>query len=211
MQVEATGSKELDLAEDMGSASKQEQPAEAEPAKQPATADQITSDSVHSVPESLPAQSAPARFSEVAASSNGFPRSPQPLPDQLSGTTHEQQELLPPAQTTAAAQAPAPAAQEEEPWQEVRTSRRKLVSQQAASKASTHKARKHGRGAPDLGNPAPSALGPSSFGQAAAQPAGKALLSSDRTVVPPHPEARHEAAQHCHTGCLHWIASLSSL
>ena len=132
----------------MGSTSKEEQSAEAEAEEQPPDAIHL-SGSRFAALESLPADGAPAEFSEEAPSRSGSSLSPQPSLPLHDGRPHGQQEGDLPKPAAQAAPGPAaPAAQDEGSWQ-VKTSRRRAASQQAASKASQSKAPGHGESAPD--------------------------------------------------------------
>ena len=156
LQAEGTGSKDPEpklepepqpeeLSEDTTSPSKEEASAEAEVDKQPPEADHFTGGSRFAALESLHADSAPAASSREAASGSSSSGSPQPSPQLQNGTQNGD---LPrsAARAAQAAQAPAPAAQKEGPWQEVRASRRKATSPQAASKSSMRRAPKQGSG-----------------------------------------------------------------
>ena len=92
-------------------------------------------------------------------------------------------------------QAGAPAAQDEGIWQEVRASRRKAASQQAALKDGACKAPGHGRSAPDQQE---LALSPSSLRelQAAAQHAEQGLPRSEKAATSFTAQPVPEAAEH---------------
>ena len=111
-----------------------------------------------------------------------------------SGGSHEEQAHEVPSQTAPAAQAAASAAQESEPWQEVTRSRRKLVSQQAATKPSVRKAPTQGSDAPDEHSLAPP-QGPLRVLPAAAQQTAPAPISLQKAARPPNSQPMHAAAE----------------
>ena len=116
-----------------------------------------------------------------------------PCPCTMAGP-HGQQEGDLPKPAAQAAQAAAPAAQDEGSWQ-VKTSRRRAASQQAASKASQSKAPGHGESAPDQQDSA--LLTPRLRDrQAAAQHAEQACPNSEKAAVPPRAKPVPEAAEH---------------
>lgn len=177
----------------MGSTSKEEQSAEAEAEEQPPDAIHL-SGSRFAALESLPADGAPAESSEEAPSRSGSSLSPQPSLPLHDGRPHGQQEGDLPKPAAQAAQAAAPAAQDEGSWQ-VKTSRRRAASQQAASKASQSKAPGHGESAPDQQDSA--LLTPRLRDrQAAAQHAEQACPNSEKAAVPPRAKPVPEAAEH---------------
>ena len=180
-------------AESVHSASKEEQSAESQAAERSPETDQ---DRMVAAPvsPSTPREGSDSR--EVAASSRSSSLSSQPSMQQHNGMAMQQSELNPPVLAAPAAQASALAAQEEEPWQEVRTSRRRPVRQREPPKQS--------RSAPDQEAPAQSESRRRSL-QAAAQPAEQASESFDRTVVPPHAQVGHGSAEQLPD----WLAAIS--
>ncbi len=97
--------------------------------------------------EIAPEPDVPVHFSKGTGSSRSSSLSPQPSMQLHTGMSHGQhaEEVPWPSWAAPAAQAPATPPQEGEPWQEVRKSRRKPVSQQGASKASLRKSLTQGR------------------------------------------------------------------
>ena len=191
MQVEGPGCKDLDLAEGMDSASKQEWSTEAQAAEQPPVAGQISRESESAAPKKPSAPRAPVHLSEAEISSRGFSSSPQPDVSPLDGSPHEQQGWELPSRAAPTAQPATPASPEGEPWQEVRAARRKPVSQQAVSKPSMRKASKHRRAVP---HPALSQPCSREF-QAAAQHTEQPSISPEDAVRPPYAQSMHVAAE----------------
>ena len=170
----------MDPAEGEDIASKQQRSEEAEAAKRPPEAGQISGEPVIvTTPEKLPAPRAPAPPSGAAASSRSSSLSPQPSLELHNGMPLEEQELDLPGRAASAAQAAASAAHEEESWQEVKPSRRKPVSQQAAFKTSARKVPKQSRGASDQQAPALSQARPREQ-HVPAQHAAQASLKTDK-------------------------------
>ena len=161
---------------------------------QPLEAIFSASEPVSAAPDSPPAQRASSHSSQAAASSRDSSLSPQPSPQLHTGVSHGQLERDLPSRAALAARAPAPAAQEEEPWQEVRWSRRKPASEQAGTKAGVQRAPKQGRGVPDQDTPALSASHWRDL-QAATQQAEQELLTYDMPTVHHHAQSRHVAAE----------------
>ena len=145
-------------------------------------------------PDSPPTMRSPIDFSEEAASNSSSSARPQPSLHLRTGASHGQLDpdldLDLPAPDGPAAQGAEPAAQKEEPWQEVRKSRRKPVRQQAASKTSGRRAQKQGRSAPDQEAPAVSAQH-----LTAAQHTELAHLKSESSGVITHAQPGHLAAE----------------
>ena len=194
LQAEDIGSKELGLAEGRGGKSKQERSSGAQDVEQPPVAGQVSSIFEVAAPESLLAPTAPAQSSEVTASSRTSSLRSQPCVPLLDDTPHEQQGRDLPSRAAPAARAAPCASPEGEPWQEVRPPRRKPVSQQAASKASTRKAPKHGMGVLPQQLPAPSQPR-LRVSQAAAQHAEQAPMNSDKALGTSHTQSGHVAAK----------------
>ncbi len=170
---------------DVGSAFKQEQSAEAQADEQLSIAVHPIVGSSFAALESMPADSAPAMSSEEAPSSTGSSLSPQPSLQLRNNTSHGQEGSLPEC-SAQPAQEQATAAHEDGPWQEVRTSRRKSASQQAAPKSTMRKAPKQGSsGKPNQGT-SPSPLPPLGKSQAAAQHPEQALLDPGKAGAPSH-------------------------
>ena len=189
----------------MGSTSKQERPATETNAEQPPDAVHV-SKILSAAPESLPSPRASAPPSKAAASSRSSSLSPQPSQQLHTGMARGQQEQELPLRAAPAAQAghascsagpsqlsPVPLNQEEEPWQEVKASRRKPVSHQASPRACGPRAQKPDKGAPHRAV-ATSPLRPREM-QAAAQHTGQAPLNSERVPVPFHAHLVHAAAE----------------
>ena len=196
-------STDVDLAEGLESASKQqEQSASAQVVEQPPAADLISSGSESAASESMPAPKLPAQANEAAGSSTSSSVSPQPSLQLQTGVSQEQQnhDLPSPAAPAAQVAGPAPmsaqqhsgAEAEEGPWQEVRTSRRKPASQLAPSKASARQAAKHGRGAHRYQTSAPSQ---SCLGQLAG-PAQQAPQGPKEALGPREAQPVRAAAEH---------------
>ena len=189
------GSEKLEPSEGMGSASQQEPSAEAQDDEQPSEAAHLFSGSRFAALGSLQATGTPAIFSKEAASSSSSSVSPQTSLHLHDGAPLGQQEGGLPKMAAQAAQAGAPAAQDEGIWQEVRASRRKAASQQAALKDGACKAPGHGRSAPDQQE---LALSPSSLRelQAAAQHAEQGLPRSEKAATSFTAQPVPEAAEH---------------
>ncbi|CAL5223107.1 g5569 [Coccomyxa viridis] len=92
-----------------------------------------------------------------------------------------QQEESAPKQEAPAAHAQTPATQEEGPWQEVKSSRRRPSSQHTASELGAHKAAKQSRDAPDQDDPPPPPPQPLRL-QVAEQKQGQAQLPTHGTM-----------------------------
>ena len=134
-------------------------------------------------PESEPNTKLSSYLSEDATDSRGSSLSPQPsLQLHPAASPGHQEPML-----------PSSAAQEEEPWQEVKTSRRKPVSQHVASKASARKARKQHRRAPG------------GLALATATLRATELQRVDTAVARPHAPAGAVAAEQLP----HWLSVLS--
>lgn len=153
LQAEARDSKEPANTEATGSIAKQESTDKAQATRQLPEAGKDVSEAVPAAPESLPAPNTPAQSAEAAVGSRSPSLSPQPSQQLLTGTPIKQQERGMPKQAAPAAQEPAPAAQHEGPWQQVRSSRDKPGSQQAARLPGAQKAPKQGRHPPDQDSP----------------------------------------------------------
>lgn len=174
LQAEGTGSKEQEEdSEGLSSTLKQgpspkaentvQQPsAEANTAEQqlPAAAQPISGGS-YAAPGSMPAHSMPAHVSKVAANSSSSALSPQLLLQRSDSVPHEQQEMDLPRPIAQAAEEHASDSQAQGPWQEVKTSRGKPATQQAASKPNVSKTSKQGR---DTSDEEPSAQAPLRLG-----------------------------------------------
>ena len=160
----------------------------------PEEADQTASDSLSAEPEDPPSPKTPERSSEASATSRGSSLSPQPSMQLHADVSHWQLGPDLPGPAAQAAQAADPAAHEEEPWQEVRTSRRKPASQQTASKASMNKAPKQGRDAPNRHTPAASHSPPGEL-QTAALQAVQAPLIFDKPTAPLNSTSQHKASE----------------
>ena len=126
---------------------------EEQAARQLPEASHTLSEAPSAAPESLSAPNTPAQSQEAAASRGGFSLSPQPSQQLQIGMPHEQQEQEGLKQTAPAAQASAPAAREENQWQQVRSSQRKVGSQRAARLPSACKAPKQSRRVPNQDSP----------------------------------------------------------
>ena len=142
--------------------------------------------------------------SQAAASSRSLSLSPQPSLQLHTGMSHAQQVPDLPSRAAPAAQTSDPAAREEEPWQEVRTSRRKSPSQHAASKGVSRRAPKQGRSKSHQKSPALSASRSREL-QPAAQIVEQAALSSNRAAMPAHGASGHAAVDQLP----HWLSALS--
>ena len=158
MQAKGRESKQPDRADSMGSASKHDSSVQAEAAQQTPKAGQLIGDYVSPAPESLPPPDTPAQSGEAVASSKSSSLSPQPSLHVPTGTPRKQQERDLPKQPAPNAQplGPLTGAQEQGPWQEVRSSRRKPSTQQAASVAGARKAPSQSQDATDQYKPHPS-------------------------------------------------------
>ena len=182
------GSEELGPTETVGSASKQEGSAEAQAVEQAPEAgpsdvpDSDDPDMLH--PKG--ARRAPARLSQGTATKNSSSLSPQPSP-QLHASMPLEQRQSPdlPSRPAPAAHAPPLAAQEEGPWQEVKSSRRKQARQQPAAKAGATMTPRQGRSAPDRDTPAPSASRQREW-QTPAAPPREALQHPRKAEQPAH-------------------------
>ena len=193
LRAEPAGCKEPALAESMGSASKREHPADRDAATELPVAEKSVAEVVSAAaPDSPPSPKTPVPLSEVTASSRASPLSPQPSPQLHSGSSPEQLIANLPSCAAADAQAQDPAVQDGESWEEVRHSRRKPLSQQAISEASTRKARKPSQGAPN--QHAVSAAHPREI-QGIAQEAGLTLSKAGTLAEPPHAQSGHVAAE----------------
>ena len=204
LQASEVGSKEP-VEDSLGRASKGEQSAEEQAAEWAPQTDKDIDSPMFPAPvsPSTPRENSDSR--EVAASSRSSSLSSHLSLRQHNGMATQQQELSPPILAAPAAQASALAVQEEEqPWQEVRTSRRRPVRQHAASRAGANEPPRQGRSAPDLEAAAQSASWPRIL-QAAAQPAEQASMSSDRAVVPPHAQLGQGSAE----WLPEWLAAIS--
>ena len=147
--------------------------------------------------ESNPADSAPAISREEAPSSRTSSVSPQPSLQLHNGSSLEHDGERLPKSSAQPAQALAPAAQEEGPWQEVRTSRRKSGSQQAASKPTAQDPPRQGsRGKPNQEYSSPPPTPPPRKSQAAAQHPEEAPPNSGKGGVPPQAPPGLAAAGH---------------
>ena len=192
---------EAEPSEGMGSASTEDPSAEAKADEQPPEAEHFIGGSRFAGLESLTADSAPAASSEGAASGSSPSSSPQPL--QLRKGTQKASLPRSAAHAAQAAQASGSAAQKEGPWQEVRTSRRKAASQQAAPE--------QGRGTPDESASAPKAEqapdpqpvnGAAEFlphwlsGLSGGKPQQSAQRKGPDTILRPRPEASPSSMQH---------------
>ncbi|CAL5223080.1 g5539 [Coccomyxa viridis] len=180
--------KQLAPAEGPSTAPEQERSAETQAAVQT----DMVNDFSSAAPESSPAPSTPAQSSEAAASSRSSSVSPQPSLQLHADMSHGQLDADLPRSAAPAAHTPSPAAQEEEPWQEVRASRRKPVSQQPAPKASTSP--KQARDMLDQQSPAASQSRPREF-KAAALQAEQASPSFDKPIAPLNPKPLHKAPE----------------
>ncbi|CAL5223091.1 g5552 [Coccomyxa viridis] len=203
-EASEVGSKEP-VEDSLGRASKGEQSAEEQAAEWAPQTDKDIDSPMFPAPvsPSTPRENSDSR--EVAASSRSSSLSSHLSLRQHNGMATQQQELSPPILAAPAAQASALAVQEEEqPWQEVRTSRRRPVRQHAASRAGANEPPRQGRSAPDLEAAAQSASWPRIL-QAAAQPAEQASMSSDRAVVPPHAQLGQGSAE----WLPEWLAAIS--
>ena len=149
LQAEVQDSKAPDSVECKASVLKQGSSAEAQAYQQPREAAQHISGAVSAGPESLPAPEASAASIEAAARSRSSALSPQASLHVHAGLPHEQQERDLPSMPAPAAQPIESAAQDQGPWQEVRSSRRKPVSQQAPPTPGARMAPKQSGGAPD--------------------------------------------------------------
>lgn len=196
MQAEGAESKDLSLAEKKSSASKQDSSAEEEAAKQLPDPSHTISDSVSADADNLLAPTTPAQSSEVAAKSRSPSISPQPTLQLQTSMPQGQQEPDLPRLGFPAARAAEHAAQEEEPgqepWQEVRASRRKPVSQ-ASPFAGSQKAQKQSRQSYDQGDAAASPQHPRTV-QPAAQHTEQAPIKSEKAGKVPQPKVGHVAS-----------------
>ena len=196
MQAAGTDCKDLSPAENTGSASKQEG-SEAETAKQPPGASQTSADPVPDVSDSLLGPTTPAQSSEPAATSTSPSLSPQPTLQLGTGMPQGQQEADLPGLASPAARAAEAAAREEEPgqepWQEVRASRRKPVSQ-GASSAGSREAQKQSRHSCSQEDAAVSPLRLRAV-KTAAQNAEQAPLKLEKAAELPQPQAGHAASK----------------
>ena len=184
-------SKDASLAAgDTSSSSEQEHSAEAPAAERPPEAIQYMSYPMSAAPDGPLTTTSPIHLSGEAASSSSFSARPQPSLHLRTGASHGQLDPDLPSMDAPAAQGADSAAQKEEPWQEVRKSRRKPVRQQAASKTSGRRAQKQGRSAPDQESPAASAQH-----LTAAQHTDMAHLKSKSSGVISHAQPGHVAAE----------------
>lgn len=112
-----------------------------------------------------------------------------------------QQEESAPKQEAPAAHAQTPATQEEGPWQEVKSSRRRPSSQHTASELGAHKAAKQSRDAPDQDDPPPPPPQPLRL-QVAEQKQGQAQLPAHGTM---HTDPRFTISSYeqVHSNCPH--------
>ena len=185
-QAEGRESREPDNAEGIDRATKQESADKSQSAELASTAAQSILERMSTPPENVPTATSKAPSSRAAASDGNVSVSPEPLLNLNTGMPHDFQEEGLPWETAPACQASVAAAQEEEPWQQVKKSQRKAVTQQAASKASARKARKQGKRAPDQDRPDASA----SNLQRAVQQSMMALPKSEKaSAVPPHAQS----------------------
>ncbi|CAL5223081.1 g5540 [Coccomyxa viridis] len=187
-------SKELGPTEDISNALQQERSAEAQAAAQLHEAGHVFNDAESVAPESLPAPSTPAQSSEAAISSRSSSISPQPSWQLQAGMSHGELDPDLPGPAAPAAQAADRAAQEEEPWQEVKTFRRKPASQQAASKASMSNAPNQGRDVAHWQSPAGPHSCPGDL-QAAALQGEQLSMTFDKSIAAPGAESQPTAAK----------------
>ncbi|CAL5223071.1 g5529 [Coccomyxa viridis] len=200
-EAEETGSMDPGPAEGISSKAKLEDSAETPTAEQTPEAGHMISDPVCDDTNIPLAPQEPARSSEATASSRSSSLSPQPSLQLHNGMSHGQLDPDLPG-LGALAQAADSAAQEEQPWQEVRTSRRKPVSQEAASKVGSCKTPKQGRGSP-IGR-APTLASPEC--QTAMQESKEALLEPEKAAkVHLHTQPQHVAAEQLP----HWLPALA--
>ena len=154
------------------------------------------SDPVSADADNLLAPTTPAQSSEVAAKSRSPSISPQPTLQLQTSMPQGQQEPDLPRLGFPAARAAEHAAQEEEPgqepWQEVRASRRKPVSQ-ASPFAGSQKAQKQSRQSYDQGDAAASPPRPRTV-QPAAQHTEQAPIKSEKAGKVPQPKVGHVAS-----------------
>ena len=201
MQAEGEPSQELGLVEGIGSASEQEQPAEARNGNQPPEAVQV-SKAVFPAPEGLPALSLSAASSE-GTSSGSSSLSPQPpvdfqvrLHSEPPSASEDLEAEFGKMWEMAAGSRAAPAAQaweiaddqEEEPWQQVSRPQRKRVTQQAAPEKAERRGHRQGRAKPVQAAPAQSR--PRTV-QAPAQPPAQ---TPPKTLPAPRASMRHSRA-----------------
>ena len=174
-------------------------------AEEPPSAGQNTSQGASAAPESPPSPQFPPQSSRAVGSSGISSLSPQPSMQLQPDVSHRQQEQDLPgraalAAQTAASSASLPAqlrsrpAAEEQPWQEVRTSRRRPISQQAAFKASTCRAAQHGRGVPQEKPHPPTRPDLADF-KAATHRSGVAPQTPNKAPAPQHAESAPVAAE----------------
>ncbi|CAL5223082.1 g5541 [Coccomyxa viridis] len=208
--AEAAGSESMvpGTAEGGSSAANMELPADVQPTEQAPGAGQISSEALSAAPDNPHSPKTPARSSEASASSRSSSVSPQPSLQLHVDMSHGQLDPYLPGPAAPAAQAAGPATEDEEPWQEVKASRRKPASQQAASKASMSKAPKQGRDAPNWQTSAAS-QSPSRDLQAAALHAEQTQPSQAPSNNAISAKASAAPQQALHSG-LHCGASSSS-
>ena len=147
MQGECSGSTEMGIAEDVGSAFERELSAEAQAAHHSPEGGQLKDD-LSAAADDLLAPEVPPSYNGMTANGKSCSLSPESFPQPCDGLSHQQLNADLPGLAAPAAEAPAPAAQEEEPWQKAETAQRKPVSQQAPQKAGRFKPKKQGKDGP---------------------------------------------------------------
>ena len=194
--LQAAGSESIvpGTAEGGSSAANMELPADVQPTEQAPGAGQISSEALSAAPDNPHSPKTPARSSEASASSRSSSVSPQPSLQLHVDMSHGQLDPYLPGPAAPAAQAAGPATEDEEPWQEVKASRRKPASQQASSKASMSKAPKQGRDAPNW-QTSTASQSPSRDLQAAALHAEQVPLTFDKPTAAPSAQSLPVAAK----------------